>query len=88
MLDDVADITVSGVHATSSRNTEAVITMNGVRGCTVEGATIHGGGKVFVKLAGAQSAGIRIINNNLSGIRAVVTPADRSSGVFFSGNQQ
>jgi hypothetical protein len=86
VLDDVSDISLSDLRATTNDNSAAAIVMSGVLECSITQASPVGHSNVFVKLYGTASNGLSITNSDLRNVKTVVDPGGLAADVHLSGN--
>ncbi len=85
-FDDVKDVAIAGWHGSSSGKADAAVVLSGVKVCTIDGASFTGAGGTFVRLAGDTNHSVKIVNNTLSNVGAIVGPQERSGEIMVSGN--
>jgi hypothetical protein len=71
VLDDVHDATLDTMNAVAPAGAAPLLVLRSVRGCRVDGVSPRAGARLFVQLSGADTARVRLMQNDLSRVERV-----------------
>ena len=71
VLDDVHDATLQAMSAGAPAGAAPLLVLRSVRGCRVDGVSPRAGTRIFLRLSGADTSGVRLVTNDLSRVERV-----------------
>jgi glycosyl hydrolase family 28/pectate lyase-like protein len=71
VLDDVHDATVQAMSAGAPAGAAPLLFLRSVQGCRVNGVSPRAGTRIFLRLSGADTTGVRLATNDLSRVERV-----------------